>query len=65
MQEKREPLPFEEAQERVRRAVDEMEKVINEANDTPGLQDAMRHEYLSKQCMSFLEEEFGVARARH
>ena len=63
MQKKREPLIFEEAQERVRRAVDEMEKVINEVNETPGLRDDRRREYLSEQCWLFLNEEFGVVRA--
>ncbi len=53
------PLSLDEAKQRVRRAVDAMEKIINEINNTPGMWDPERREYLSEQCWSFLEEEFG------
>jgi len=56
------PLSPLEAEERVRRAVDVMEKIINEINNTPGMWDPKRRVYLSEQCWSFLEEEYGQGR---
>jgi nucleoid DNA-binding protein len=53
-------LSLHEAQERVREAVEEMNSVLNQLNDTPGLKDERSHGYLTHETMAFLQRTYGI-----
>ncbi len=53
-------LTVSEAEQRVWRAVDELEEVINHFNHTPGKRDEARRADLASMLMSLLAERFGI-----
>ncbi len=54
-------LSVKEAEERVLKAVDELEEVINRANGTPRKRDKIRRADLTSHLMSLLAECYGIA----
>lgn len=54
-------MTIEEANERVRRGVDELEEILNQFNNTPGLRDEVRRADLSSLLMSFIMDTYGLA----
>ena len=49
-----------EAEQRVWKAVDELEEVINKVDNTPGKQDKRRRANLASTLMSLLAETYGI-----
>lgn len=54
------PLTVSEAEQRVWKAVDELEEVINQVDNTPGKRDKTRRAELASTLMSFLAERYGI-----
>lgn len=53
-------LSVTEAEERVLKAVDELEEVINKVDGTPGKRDKARRAELASTLMSFLATRYGI-----
>jgi hypothetical protein len=53
-------LLLEEVEQRVWKAVDELEEVINKVDGTPGKRDKTRREKLASSLMSLLAEKYGI-----
>jgi len=53
-------LTVSEAERRVWKAVDELEEVINQVDNTPGKRDKTRRADLASTLMSFLAERYGI-----
>ena len=49
-----------EAEQRVWKAVDELEEVINQVDNTPGKRDEARRAELASMLMSFLAKRYGI-----
>ena len=53
-------LTVSEAEQRVWKAVDELEEVINQVDNTPGKRDVARRADLASMLMSFLAKRYGI-----
>ena len=54
------PLSISEAEWRVWKAVDELEEIINQVDNTPGKRDEARRTELASMLMSFLAKRYAI-----
>ena len=53
-------LPLKEAEQRVWKAVDELEEAINRVDGTSGKRDEARRAEIASTLMSFLAKRYGI-----